>query len=147
MNAATLPTKVRNRIAVDAAGCWIWLGRRNDAGYGVIDVRAGTTRGPRRAHRIVYETLRGPIPDGLDLDHICRVRHCVNPVHLEPVTRGENTRRGLQGALKTTCPRGHALAGDNLGIHRRADGRQSRRCLQCHRDRERAHRLNERGGA
>lgn len=88
--------------------CWLWTGGKNTSGYGQCSVGRGT----QVAHRIVYEALVGPIPNGLTLDHLCRVRHCVNPAHMEPVTKGENTRRGK--AAKTHCNRGHPLSGDNL---------------------------------
>lgn len=80
-------------IRVDDSGCWIWEGCINKGtGYGYV------TRGRANtgAHRWVYERLVGPIPDGLVIDHLCRVRACCNPAHMEPVTPGENTRRGLQ---------------------------------------------------
>ena len=79
------------------------------------------------AHRVAYELQVGPIPVGLQLDHLCRVRSCVNPAHLEPVTSAENTRRGLR-AMKTHCPQGHPYAGENLLI--RPTGQ--RRCRTCH---------------
>lgn len=66
-------------------GCWLWLGTLSDNGYGIY--------AHRRAHRIAFEQMKGGIPPGLDLDHLCRVRCCVNPEHLEPVTRKENCRR------------------------------------------------------
>lgn len=74
----------------DLGPCWLWLGITTPGGYGQI------RRGGRTwvTHRWVYELLIGPIPAGLDLDHLCRVRRCVRPSHLEPVTRGENLRRG-----------------------------------------------------
>lgn len=78
------------RYEVDANGCWIWLGRINGFGYG--ELKCGERR--LKAHRVSYEHHVGPIPEGLDLDHLCRVRPCVNPEHLEPVTRSENIRRG-----------------------------------------------------
>ena len=108
-------------------GCWIWTGIINGYGYGqVID------HGRRpMAHRKMYETLVGPIPEGLTLDHLCRVHACVNPGHLEPVTIRENTLRGnttpAANAAKTHCLRGHPLAGDNL--YRTPDGR--RQCRAC----------------
>ena len=71
--------------------CWIWLRRINDSGYGLA-TRNGKEK--QRAHRVVYEMVKGKIPVGLTLDHLCRVRCCVNPSHLEPVTTGVNTRRG-----------------------------------------------------
>lgn len=70
-------------------GCWLWTGTINGAGYGTFRVD-GETVG---AHRYVYETERGPIPEGLHLDHLCSVRNCVNPSHLEPVTPSENIQR------------------------------------------------------
>lgn len=71
------------------SGCWLWAGADNGVGYGKF-------RG-KYAHRISYEMNRGPIPNGMHLDHLCRVRCCVNPSHLEPVTNAENARRGLCG--------------------------------------------------
>ena len=73
----------------DVDGCWIWRGRIAPNGYGRL--------GSKYAHRVMYELHVGPIPTGLDVDHLCRVRHCVNPRHLEPVTRSENLRRGKSG--------------------------------------------------
>lgn len=70
-------------------GCWVWTASQNGTGYGAL-----TIAGARKlAHRLAYAHLVGPIPDGLDLDHLCRNRMCVNPAHLEPVTRRENLRR------------------------------------------------------
>lgn len=85
--------------------CWVWTGPTTD-GYGVIGAggRGGATL---RTHRVAYEALTGPIPDGLEVDHLCKVRNCVNPAHLEPVTSAENLRRAF--ADHTHCPRGHEL--------------------------------------
>jgi hypothetical protein len=69
--------------------CWIWTGGLNEHGYGKASVENRTVL----AHRMVYEQEVGPIPDGLDLDHLCEIRACVNPLHVEPVTTGENTAR------------------------------------------------------
>lgn len=75
-------------------GCWLWLGSRNSHGYGRLRLRAPDGTHPfHRAHRWFYEQEVGPIPPGLDLDHLCEVKTCVNPAHLEPVTTLENTRR------------------------------------------------------
>lgn len=103
-------------------GCWLWLGYRNKDGYAIYSGRS--------AHRTLYTWLRGPIPDGLQLDHLCRVRHCVNPDHLEPVTCLTNVRRGAQ-ATKTHCANGHLLSGDNLYTRPSHPGR--RECRACRR--------------
>lgn len=89
------------------------------------------------AHRVYWERANGVIPDGLRLDHLCRVRACVNPEHCEPVTQKTNIERGLKGALRTHCKHGHELTEENT-YHRRADN--SRVCRTCHRDEERKRR-------
>lgn len=105
-------------------GCWLWTGKIGHNGYGKSSARL--------AHRVSWELQRGPIPAGLVIDHLCRVRHCVNPDHLEPVTIQENIRRGIgQSAVntrKTHCIRGHALEGENLLI--KAGKRQCRDCTR-----------------
>lgn len=77
-------------------GCWIWQGAKNDRGYPQVRVN-GTTG---YAHRYYYLALIGPIPSGLELDHLCRTRLCCNPQHLEPVSRAENVRRGACTKLR-----------------------------------------------
>lgn len=82
---------VLSRYVVDRdTGCWVWRGGRMPFGYGSVWLDGRT----RLAHRVFYERLVGPIPDGLQLDHLCRNPPCVNPAHLEPVTHTENSRRG-----------------------------------------------------
>ncbi len=108
--------------SLDAGGCWIWRGAVNRAGYGAFSVD-GTTR---RAHRVSYELRVGPIPEGLHLDHLCRVRACVNPAHLEPVTHAENVRRGAR-AGQTHCKRGHEFTPENT----RVDKSGGRCCIAC----------------
>ncbi len=88
---------VAMKIVADDRGhrtpCWIWHGAKQPNGYGVVN-REGRTH---RAHRWIYERFRQPVPSGMDLDHLCRQRDCVNPLHLEPVSRGVNLRRGDRG--------------------------------------------------
>jgi hypothetical protein len=107
--------------------CWVWKGTILRGGYGQIKVNGKK----HLAHRFFYELLIGPIPNGLTLDHLCRVRACVRPGHLEPVTSRENTLRGTnppaQNARKTHCKRGHPLSGSNLYVRPRG-GRICRAC-------------------
>lgn len=110
------------------ATCWLWKGSRDSLGYGAVKVGGHT----RRAHRVAWEFLREPIPPGLTLDHLCRVRHCVNPNHLEVVTLRENILRGMgvaaNHARQTTCIHGHPLTPENS--YCRSGGRE-RRCRAC----------------
>jgi len=115
-----------------ADGCWLWIASTTAAGYGQLSV--GTTM--RYAHRLSYEWLIGPIPAGLDLDHTCRTRRCVNPDHLEPVTRSENNRRGLLSALRPepmACPQGHVYDEANTYVNPKG----SKVCRTCTRNRNR----------
>lgn len=88
-------------------GCWIWTGAQNGQGYGVMQLDGSA----RRVHRLSYEWFVGPIAEGLVLDHLCRVRSCANPDHLEPVTTQENSARGQ--AARTECSNGHTYTDDN----------------------------------
>lgn len=107
------------------SGCFLWLGTVDRYGYGLFQVRGVTST---LAHRTAYELEHGCIPGGLGLDHKCRVRCCVNPQHLEPVTDQENIRRAQPFKVrKTHCKRGHLLSEENL--YRTPKGRQCRRCV------------------
>ena len=121
MPSPTLIERLSNKIQVADGGCLEWTGALR-MGYGKFRGVAGRTT---TAHRVVWETFVGPIPEGLELDHLCRNRKCVNPDHLEPVTRRENLRRGSNGVLKTHCPHGHEYTDENT-IHRKADGTRHR---------------------
>lgn len=81
--------RIAARVIASASGCWLWQGHLDRHGYGTICID-GRTSG---AHRVAYAAWRGPIPVGLEIDHLCREPRCVNPEHLEPVTRLENMRR------------------------------------------------------
>lgn len=111
------------------SGCWLWTGGGGGAGYG----RFSASRTMVMAHRFSYEAHVGPIPDGLQIDHLCRVRACVNPSHLEPVDARTNTLRGAGrtalNAKKEVCHRGHPLS-PNYG------GRSNRVCRVCDRERQ-----------
>lgn len=101
------------RVVEDANGCWIFTGAKRN-GYGAVG--PGGRRGPTAyAHRVTYEFLIAEIPEGLHIDHLCRVPACCNPWHLEPVTPAENTRRARtsNGPL-THCTRGHPFTPDNI---------------------------------
>jgi hypothetical protein len=107
-------------------GCWIWAAGRTGEGYGSFSLNRRTLL----AHRVAYEVLRGPIPVGLVLDHLCRNRACVNPKHLEPVTQQVNTMRGIGlaaiNARKDRCDAGHRY--DERNTHATPGMRRCRPC-------------------
>lgn len=123
---------------VDRTGeCWLWTGwarESRNAPYGIFSF-AGRDR---RAHRWIYEQLVGPIPDGMQIDHLCRRTLCVRPEHLEPVSGHENILRGTSpvavNAAKTHCVHGHPLSGSNLRMAL-SRGLPTRRCRECERER------------
>jgi len=110
--------------------CWLWAAGINSLGYGKFQIGKKSCF----AHRVSYELSIGPIPEGLSLDHLCRVRHCVNPAHLEPVTQRENIMRGngiaAKEAAKTHCPKNHPYDEENTRNYR-----GKRFCKACNRDR------------
>lgn len=118
-------------VPVPWCGCWLWIGGLKDSEHGVfwLDGRC------QQAHRVSYIALVGPIDDGLELDHLCRMRMCVNPSaqHVEPVTPYVNTMRGLSpaaiAARQLTCAKGHPLTPDNIQPH--ASGTSRRPCRLC----------------
>lgn len=141
------PLGVRTRLAdprerfwakVDKTGtCWLWTRGTDSKGYGKF--QAGSSRAEARsvlAHIYAYEDLIGSVPEGLELDHLCRNPACVRPDHLEPVTHAENVRRGRWGEhnrqklVQTHCLRGHSLA------DARVNSRGTRQCRTCHNEAE-----------
>jgi hypothetical protein len=144
---------VQQRVRIASTGCVEWIATKKD-GYGMMLMGYKGHGKPVRmpAHVFVYQMWSGPIPTGLELDHLCRNRACVNPAHLEPVTRKENVRRGLLPLLMTDpnwrprrkritiCKNGHDMIGTNVGTSEQ----QTRRwCRACRREQMRKVRANE----
>lgn len=134
---------------VDMLGsCWEWQSAKTHDGYGTFGV--GQTKAV--AHRVSYELIAGPVPTGLELDHLCFNRSCVNPSHLEPVAHDENMRRASAGTKlrrdphskvtrrrhvpQSHCKRGHELVGANVRLINTGYGRTGRQCLTCYRNRK-----------
>jgi hypothetical protein len=121
--------------------CLIWTGALSKDGYGVIGIRegAGAPSRLKRVHRVAYELWVGPIPEGLTIDHVkargCMSRACFNVEHLEPVTIGENIRRGDTGhyARSTQCKRGHEFAIFGRVQLKRDGSFKQRVCVECQR--------------
>lgn len=128
-----LPLEDRFWAKVDRTNtCWNWTGALT-YGYGRFSLHTKVVQ----AHRFSYELLVGPIPEGLQLDHLCRNHSCVNPIHLEPVTGRVNVLRGntivAEQAARTHCPKGHAYDDANTRI----DAKRCRHCRACQRERAR----------
>ena len=126
MRAMPLMDRLLSRVEkVTEGGCWIWMGTTTGwSGYGQVSERGRMLL----AHRVAYESLVGPIPAGLEVDHLCRVRLCVNPAHLQPVTKAENDRRRMDA--QTHCKAGHPRTGPNVRISVKG-GHEQRVCRTC----------------
>lgn len=108
--------------------CLVWVGATNSQGYGVATINGH----PELAHRVAYEVEYGPIPDGYVVDHLCRVRNCIKPEHLEPVTTEENTRRGRSAKglqVGDTCQNEHVITEGRLYTKRSG----ATECMECRR--------------
>lgn len=132
MKAFNKHTPLRDRfeakVARDGSGCWLWNGKVSEKGYGIIQHE----RRRLYAHRVGFELFVGSVPNGLELDHLCRVRRCVNPAHLEPVPHVENVARGEAGKPqrdRTHCKAGHPY--DETNTYTKPDG--ARGCKECRR--------------
>lgn len=114
------------RVSGLEGDCWNWVGAIQSKGYGSVGYRGRVWS----THKLTYTLLVGPVPDGLEIDHLCRNRRCCNPLHLEPVTRKVNAERSGP-ATKTHCVHGHELSGDNLLIKKRGKRTPVRNCRTC----------------
>lgn len=123
MTPDLLPERIAKKIMPEpTSGCWLWTGSTTTKGYGVLYYRGPGNKYGRRAHAVVYEFFHGPIPEGLELDHLCRNKSCVSPWHLEAVTHWENCERAKEArnagiravaATITHCPHGHEYTDAN----------------------------------
>ena len=129
---AALLERFRSSIVPHDDGCWEWRAHKNSAGYGMFQV-AGT--GKVLAHRLAWELVHGPIPDGREIDHLCRNRACPNPAHLELVTPQENNSRGMstsaRHARQTHCHRGHPFTPEHTYVYPVGPHEGRRRCRTC----------------
>lgn len=139
----TTPLRVRllSRLIIAPSGCLLWQGRKNN-GYGAIKVNGQS----QYVHRVMYEMFVAAIPQGLTIDHLCRVRHCANPAHLEPVTMRENIMRSegpaAVNASKIHCPQGHEYTPENTLVKR-----GKRHCRACVREDDRQRKAAKRATA
>jgi hypothetical protein len=128
--------RLLQKVRIDGENCWEWQAAVNGDGYAAY--------GGTFAHRVIYQFFYGLIPAGYQIDHTCRNKRCVNPVHLDVVTHAENQRRGVDARLRNCCQRGHPWKPETTG-HLMNGSRVVRYCLVCRdanlkrrRDRDRA---------
>ena len=138
MSLDILPRLMRDSRVVTESGCWLYL-RQPSQRYPHIRYRGTQTR----MHQLAYRLLVGPVPAGLELDHLCRDRRCFNPEHLEPVTRSVNVLRGIpfrrsRNGGAHLCPEGHEIVGDNAITYGTARYARCRICLRAAEARSRA---------
>lgn len=137
---AWLPPRFWAKVSEDPiTGCWNWTAALSGRGYGQYSIRARRVY----AHRAAYAALVGPIPKGMEIDHVkCRNKRCCNPAHLDVVTSAENTRRWAETV--TACPAGHAYTEANTWHGKQRAGRyRMKQCRTCQRERQRAARARK----
>lgn len=134
MHPNDLGHRFATKVEIDANGCWLWTASLNEKGYAQFKAEGRT----QRAHKYTWQWVNGPVPLGLELDHTCRVRRCVNPDHLGPVTHRENVIRGdlvattrRRKAAQTHCKHGHEFSSENTLQRRNHLGTLVRRCRMC----------------
>jgi hypothetical protein len=148
-----IPTDIRfwKNVEITIGSCWIWTAYKKPNGYGQFNEKIGTVKKTLYAHRFSYEMKNGHVPEGLELDHHCRMRSCVNPDHLEAVTRYVNVHRSVlpppsRNAMKMFCDQGHRFDHKNTWHEmNKDDSVKGRHCRECHRIREAARRDRLRG--
>lgn len=127
MNVSQLPRNMQTKIHVAESGCWEWTGALNSRGYGQVGVLGVS----KSTHRVAYELLVAPIPEELQIDHLCRNKPCCNPTHLEPVTPLTNAQR-RPDVDKSHCINGHEMTAANTIIKPRTSGSgKIRNCRTC----------------
>lgn len=127
MDTRLAKDKILDKSELDALGCWLWSGSIKSFPYGRVKFEGKTWL----AHRLSHLAFKGFLDDNLVVDHLCGVKHCVNPEHLEQVTQAENVLRAA--ALITHCPAGHEYTEDNTGYYGVKPGKKTkaRYCKEC----------------